>query len=643
MKHILIILSLFLFSLTIISCSKKDESKSSKSSKSSESSGSNIQLSNIKANLAGKSLFISTGNKSTYSTTNKSSSTNRSQYKSDSQLENTSLFTLSTDSQLDYGILSDYKLEIDELIPYSNNEYAIATLSYGTHLDYDNEYNQNIIDLNCGILNIEISKTSVSCLAEGIVIPNIYHRVLYGYAGKTNDAVIIGKNDELFFSSMPDDSFKQTTDLKCSSGGNQCLYKYNPVNKTTIKLNEGNDYSQFVLLNNNHVVFKSTPSKVYAALLLHNNNDELTTIASTTIPVSEANCCSIDPYHFIGGDYISVLHQGGKIHERDIFTITRYENSKIRKTYINTGMMNLTYFKSDSGKVYFQNGQEGLYQVLPSIKKVIDTPDYVKSDWSTSEYCGGGMSVCGVNYMLINDVIVYTNLDNSSGKRALNLKATRVTDNKTISLVTPDNTCSNNCYTRNNYDYVYGRNDDAGNSEGEYTRWNVVEKKLYIEVIDLIDDSEKTLVFDFDKIDFTKNNVYEVLDTNGDLDTKEIKDISGLQQTVTANNPTPTATFIHEDNNTISVQAQFNNSMDYADVESKISIIDNATQQAFGFMPVWINKTLHLVADEDNGTVFDNQSNPFLTGHTYKITLLGSAKDSDGNTLGSDVVKYITP
>ena len=637
MKDIFRILLISLLSLAIISCSKNDDSGSS------ESSGSNIQLSSVKANLSGKSLFISTGNKSTYSTANKSSLTNRSQYKSDSQLENTSLFTLSTDSQLDYGIISDYKLEIDELIPYSNNEYAIATLSYGTYLDYGSEYNQNIRDLNCGILNIEISKISVSCLAEGIVIPNIYHRVLYGYAGKTNDAVIIGKNDELFFSSMPDDSFKQTTDLKCSSGGNQCLYKYNPVNKTTIKLNEGNDYSQFVLLNNNHVVFKSTPSKVYAALLLHNNNDELTTIASTTIPVSEANCCSIDPYHFISGDHISVLHQGGKIHERDIFTITRYENSKIRKTYINTGMMNLTYFKSNFGKLYFQNGQEGLYQVLPSIKKVIDTPDYVKSDWSTSEYCGGGMSVCGVNYMLINDVIAYTNLDNSSGKRALNLKATRVTDNKTISLVTPDNTCSNNCYTRNNYDYVYGRNDDAGNSEGEYTRWNVVGEKLYVEVIDLIDDSEKTLVFDFDKIDFTKNNVYEVLDTNGDLDTKEIKDISGLQQTVTANNPTPTATFIHEDNNTISVQAQFNNSMDYADVESKISIIDNATQQAFGFMPVWINKTLHLVADEDNGTVFDNQSNPFLTGHTYKITILGTAKDSDGNTLGSDVVKYITP
>ena len=34
---------------------------------------------------------------------------------------------------------------------------------------------------------------------------------------------------------------------------------------------------------------------------------------------------------------------------------------------------------------------------------------------------------------------------------------------------------------------------------------------------------------------------------------------------------------------------------------------------------------------------------PVTFGKTYKVTLLGSAKDTDGNTLGSDVVKYITP
>ena len=178
---------------------------------------------------------------------------------------------------------------------------------------------------------------------------------MYGYAGKINESVIIGKNDELFFSSIASDSFKQTTDLKCSSG-NRCLYKYNPVNKTTVKLNEGNDYSQFILLNNNHVVFKSTPSKVYAALLLIDNNNELTTIASTTISDSDANDSSIDPYHIISGDHISVFHQG----VNNVFAITRYENSKIRKTYIHLGIGNRTYFKSDSGKVYFQNGPEGL-------------------------------------------------------------------------------------------------------------------------------------------------------------------------------------------------------------------------------------------------------------------------------------------
>ena len=54
-------------------------------------------------------------------------------------------------------------------------------------------------------------------------------------------------------------------------------------------------------------------------------------------------------------------------------------------------------------------------------------------------------------------------------------------------------------------------------------------------------------------------------------------------------------------------------------------------------------KTLHLVVDTDNGTSSTVESNPLTFGRTYKVSLLGSAKDSDGNALGSDVVKYITP
>ncbi len=60
-------------------------------------------------------------------------------------------------------------------------------------------------------------------------------------------------------------------------------------------------------------------------------------------------------------------------------------------------------------------------------------------------------------------------------------------------------------------------------------------------------------------------------------------------------------------------------------------------------LPLWNNKTLHLVIDTDNGTVFDYNEDSMTSGTTYKVTLLGTAKDTDGNTLGSDVVKYITP
>ena len=63
----------------------------------------------------------------------------------------------------------------------------------------------------------------------------------------------------------------------------------------------------------------------------------------------------------------------------------------------------------------------------------------------------------------------------------------------------------------------------------------------------------------------------------------------------------------------------------------------------FSLTVISCSSTLHLVIDTDNGTVFDDNASPLTSGTTYKVTLSGSAKDSDGNTLGSDVVKYITP
>ena len=120
------------------------------------------------------------------------------------------------------------------------------------------------------------------------------------------------------------------------------------------------------------------------------------------------------------------------------------------------------------------------------------------------------------------------------------------------------------------------------------------------------------------------------------------KDISGLN-VLNSNTTTPTAQIQYEDKDTKSVRIEFNNKMNFSDVESKVSIIDNSSNSDVGFMPIWNNKTLHLVVDTDNGTVFDYNADTLTSGTTYKVTILGTAKDSDGNVLGSDVIKYITP
>ena len=156
----------------------------------------------------------------------------------------------------------------------------------------------------------------------------------------------------------------------------------------------------------------------------------------------------------------------------------------------------------------------------------------------------------------------------------------------------------------------------------------------------------KSVVIEIDttSIDFnaTESQVQIMSSLDDYIGNRVAKDISGIN-TINSSSLNPTAEIKHEDNETVSVRIEFNKKMNYSDVESKVSIIDNSSSSAIGFMPVWNNKTLHLVVDTDNGTSSTVESNPLTSGTTYKVSLLGTAKDSDGNTLGSDVIKYITP
>ena len=134
MNKVLSIILISLFSLTIISCAKKssDDSSSSGSTTSSGTTTNPIQLSDVKANLSGKNLFITTA-----SSGSSSGRSSKSAYTSTTSDDNTSttstksLITIDNNSVIDYGIISDYDLEIEQVRADPNNEYAYVLMKYG--------------------------------------------------------------------------------------------------------------------------------------------------------------------------------------------------------------------------------------------------------------------------------------------------------------------------------------------------------------------------------------------------------------------------------------------------------------------------------------------------------------------------------
>ena len=93
---------LFIVVLLVLGCSKREERGGS--------GASNIKLSDISANLSGKTLFVT--NKST------SSSTSRYNIRSShrSSTSSNSLLVIDNNSIADYGILSSYDIQIDNLL-----------------------------------------------------------------------------------------------------------------------------------------------------------------------------------------------------------------------------------------------------------------------------------------------------------------------------------------------------------------------------------------------------------------------------------------------------------------------------------------------------------------------------------------------
>jgi len=621
MKDFFRIFLIPLLSLAIFSCAKKDDSSSS--------SGSSIQLSDVNANLSGKSLFITTVDSSS-----SSSRFSRSLNKTSSTTD--SLVVQDNNSNFDYGIISEYDLEIEQVLADPSNTYSYILMKYNG--GDSGLSDKNIRALNCSIFRVNLDNNEMTCIEKGLVALGVKGNIVNTRDTYAKPGLNFSDNGKLFFITDRSEDFFPDEDLKCFK---YCLYEHDSSSSITKKLNNDLELeaSRFVVLGDGKVVYTGwkvdSGSQIYvngepahSEILLRDENQNVIELSSS----------AGNGYHHDvnAGDYNSVVF-GSESSSSNSIVIARSISGTVKKTYIEQSDSVVAIIKSNSGTIY-SHGKNGFYSLLPYIKNaLVSTPDEVKDAMSSQnkEICGDSMT-CYIFYAIIDDIVIYNHINYNYTNKPSTIKATRISDNKTISLVEPDSNCTTNCYSVDSYLST----DHAGWKPKWYSNGN----DFYISVNNLSTNENELIKIQLDKIDFNgSSNQYNLMNDLDDyMNNKSAKDISGLN-VININATTPTAQIKHEDNDNISVRIEFNNKMNYSDVESKVSIIDNSSNSDVGFMPIWNNKTLHLVVDTDNGTVFDYNADPLTSGTTYKVTILGTAKDSDGNALGSDVVKYITP
>ena len=613
MKNVLFIFLISFIGLTFLSCSKKDDSSSSSS---------NIKLSDVKANLSGKSLFITTGDSSSSSSRSSRSSNKTSSTSTDS------LITIDNNSVIDYGIISDYDLEIEQVRVDQNNESAYLLMKYGGGHSNSNR-DMNVRALNCTLFKINLSTNEMNCVESGLVVTGIYHNMIYGINDYHLDPFQFGSEHTFVFRTDWSVDFNAKPELICTKS---CIYEHNNQTGLTRRISPyGYEGERFLALGDGNIVWTGMRDWTEGTPLNRSEIQLVDAEGNTSILSSSPN----NGYYgdFQGGEYKTVFW-GSESQNTTVFA--RVVSGTVKKTFISSdNYTNLIVIKGDDGNIYGQ-GEVGLYSILPNkVNPLVSIPELWKNKKETIE-CGGYSTTCGIHFTIVNGIVFYNNYAVNSNIESYELKATRISDNTTVTLLNPNSTCTENCYKFNNlyaHDQTY------------YSyKWFVSNNKIYVPMMNINTNNEEMIELDPTAIDFNStDNQFKIMSSLDDYTGNRVaKDISGIN-TINSSSLNPTAEIKHEDNETVSVRIEFNKKMNYSDVESKVSIIDNSSSSVIGFMPVWNNKTLHLVVDTDNGTSSTVESNPLTSGTTYKVSLLGTAKDSDGNTLGSDVIKYITP
>ena len=141
MNKVLYIILISIFSLTVISCSKKDESSSS---------GSSITLSDVSANIAGSKYIITTESSG--------GASGRSNARTNSKTE--SLLVISESGEIDYGLISNNTLAVKYNILSPSGDYLYILLDFN---------DANTSELNCAILQVKTINNDINAFGTFVL------------------------------------------------------------------------------------------------------------------------------------------------------------------------------------------------------------------------------------------------------------------------------------------------------------------------------------------------------------------------------------------------------------------------------------------------------------------------------------------
>jgi hypothetical protein len=122
-----------------------------------------MKMRDIQANFNNKTDFIVGEKQSTNSGRNI-----RSSLRSSTSSEN--LIVKDNDSDLDYGLISDYNILVSDVIISRSNEYAFILLDYTKDWRNNDTPDENLKSINCTILKVTISTNEIQCLEDGLAI-----------------------------------------------------------------------------------------------------------------------------------------------------------------------------------------------------------------------------------------------------------------------------------------------------------------------------------------------------------------------------------------------------------------------------------------------------------------------------------------